>query len=112
MSEVQDCLEVATKYFPKIAEEIPDVMRGFKQMATCLQDNKLTFKEKEFIALGIGLYSRCSYCVVIHTKKCVDAGATREEIMEACSVAMFMGGGPATTYVNLVIKTLDELGVK
>jgi len=111
--EVKACLEVAEKYFPMMSKEMPDVMRGFKEiLGASLKPGKLSTKEKEFVALGIALYARCSYCVVIHTKKCVEAGATREEIMEACGVAVAMGGGPAATYVNLVLKTLDEMGVK
>jgi alkylhydroperoxidase/carboxymuconolactone decarboxylase family protein YurZ len=42
-------------------------------------------------------------------KKCLDAGATREEILESAGVAVMMGGGPAYTHIPMVIESLDEL---
>ncbi|RLF64047.1 MAG: carboxymuconolactone decarboxylase family protein, partial [Thermoplasmata archaeon] len=40
--------------------------------------------------------------------KCLEIGVTRDEIMEASTVAILMGGGPALTYVSEVKKALDE----
>jgi alkylhydroperoxidase/carboxymuconolactone decarboxylase family protein YurZ len=42
-------------------------------------------------------------------QKCLDAGATRQQILEAASVAVMMGGGPAYTHIPIVVETLDEL---
>jgi alkylhydroperoxidase/carboxymuconolactone decarboxylase family protein YurZ len=42
-------------------------------------------------------------------QKCLDAGATRQQILEAASVAVMMGGGPAYTHIPIVADTLDEL---
>lgn len=36
-------------------------------------------------------------------------GAGRNEIMEAISVAMLLGGGPATAYAAEAVKVLDYL---
>jgi len=33
---------------------------------------------------------RCQFCVVAHSQRAVAAGATKEEIAEAISVAMFI----------------------
>ena len=39
-------------------------------------------------------------------------GATREEILEAVSIAIVMAGGPAVAYGSAaVLKILDELNV-
>lgn len=38
-------------------------------------------------------------CILVHMEKALAAGVTRAEILEACEVAIAMGGGPAMAYV-------------
>jgi len=80
---------------------VPQAIYGF-------QLQKVTAKEKELIALGIAISATCDYCIAIHVKKCLDAGATKEEIAEVCGVAILMGGGPALTYSTFVAKAVEE----
>jgi AhpD family alkylhydroperoxidase len=72
----------------------------------------LSAKEKALIAVAIAVSERCSYCIAIHTKNALDAGATREEILEAAKVAGLMGGGPALAYITLVLEALDAFEIK
>lgn len=66
-------------------------------------------KTKELISVGIGAYNRCEYCIVYHVYKALEAGATREEIMEAAMVAVGFGGGPSMAYtVTLLKDSIDE----
>lgn len=65
-------------------------------------------KTKELISIGIAVYNRCEYCIVFHTYKAFEAGATREEIMEAAMVSVAFGGGPSIAYsVTLLKESLD-----
>uniref|UniRef100_A0A7V4CMF9 Carboxymuconolactone decarboxylase family protein n=1 Tax=Fervidobacterium pennivorans TaxID=93466 RepID=A0A7V4CMF9_FERPE len=72
----------------------------------------LSAKEKALIAVAVAVSERCSYCIAIHTKNALDAGATREEILEAVEVSGLMGGGPAIAYITLVLEALDAFGAK
>lgn len=69
-------------------------------------------KNKELIALGIGVTIRCVYCIVFHTYQAYKAGATKEEIIEVGQVAVSMGGGPsmayATTYLLAAAKEFEH----
>jgi AhpD family alkylhydroperoxidase len=66
-------------------------------------------KTKELISVAIGAYNRCEYCIVFHVYKALEAGATREEIMEAAMVAVAFGGGPSVAYsVTLLKDSIDE----
>ncbi|MEI6857365.1 carboxymuconolactone decarboxylase family protein [Psychrilyobacter sp.] len=70
---------------------------------------KLDVKFKELISIGIAVYNRCEYCIVFHAYKALEAGATREEIMEASMVSVAFGGGPTIAYsVTLLKKSIDE----
>jgi len=88
----------------------PDLTAGFGGMfAKIMKDGALSVKEKELIALGIGVAIQCEPCIRIHTQKCIEAEATEAQILEAASVAVMMGGGPAYTHVPMVIETLEAL---
>jgi AhpD family alkylhydroperoxidase len=86
------------------------MMQGFGGLfSKVMKDGAITTLEKEFIALGIGVATHCPPCIIAHVKKCLEAGATRQQVLEAASVAVVMGGGPAYTHVQMVIEILDDL---
>ena len=86
----------------------PEEFTKFNEFITSvLKPGVLDVKTKEFIALGTAITARCVYCIGIHVEKCYKAGATTPEIMEASTVAMLMGGGPAMTYIAEVKKAVD-----
>ncbi len=63
-------------------------------------------------ALGIAISTRCDYCIAAHVAACLKAGASREEMMEVCGVAILMGGGPSYTYTAFVLDCIDALQEK
>ncbi len=73
------------------------------------QGNNLTIKEKCLIALAIAIVKQCKYCIAIHLKEAIEAGATDGEIFEACGISILMGGGPALGYSTFVEEALVEL---
>ena len=93
-----------------LKESAPEIARGFAGLfQAVLKDGALTVREKELIALGIGLAVRCVPCINLHVQKCLKAGATREQILEAAGVAVMMQGGPSFTHLPEVIHALDYL---
>jgi len=64
----------------------------------------LDLKTKELMSVAIGCYNRCEYCIVYHSYKAFEAGATKEEIMEAAMVAVAFGGGPSMAYSVTLLK--------
>lgn len=108
----QSVLAEVQANLPKLAKALPQVTEVFTKglMPAALKEGVLSVKQKELIALGIAVCARCDYCIVIHVKKCFEAGATKDEMAEACGVAILMGGGPALTYAAFVAKAIEELG--
>ena len=69
----------------------------------------LDTKTKELMGVAIAAYNRCEYCIVFHVYQALEAGGTREEIMEAAMVAVAFGGGPSLAYsVSLLRDSIDE----
>lgn len=73
-----------------------------------MKDGALDVKQKELIAVALGVVQRCEPCIYAHVEKCLKAGATPAEIMEAAGVAVMMGGGPVYTYTPVVAAALNH----
>ena len=66
-------------------------------------------KTKELMSVSLSIVTHCKWCIAFHVKGALDAGATKDEIMESCFVATLMGGGPALMYTQLAVKALEDL---
>lgn len=88
----------------------PDVVKGFGSLfQSVMKEGAIGVREKELVALGIGVALRCDPCVLAHVQKAKHAGASREQILETAAVAVMMQGGPAYTYLPKVVEALDAL---
>lgn len=74
------------------------------------KDGALSLKHKRLIALACGLQSGCTRCILGQTRDAISAGATKEELLEAVSVAVVMGGTAVSAETWRVVKVLKELG--
>ncbi|MCY2952864.1 MAG: carboxymuconolactone decarboxylase family protein [Planctomycetota bacterium] len=96
--------------FEKAKAGAPDTIKAFGGLfAAVMKEGALSVREKELIALGIGMAMRCDPCINLHAQKSLEAGATREQILEAASVAVMMQGGPTFTYLPKVVEALEAL---
>ncbi|MCW8808745.1 MAG: carboxymuconolactone decarboxylase family protein [Rhodanobacter sp.] len=87
----------------------PDTMGGFSAMAkSALEPGVLSAIDKELIALSIGVAVRCDGCLGFHVKTLVRLGASREQLMEALGVAVYMGGGPSLMYAAESVRAWEE----
>lgn len=88
----------------------PGLASGFSALHNgALEAGALDLKTKELIALTIGVSTRCMDCIGFHVKAAIRAGASRDEVAEAISVAVLMGGGPAMMYGAKALDAYDAL---
>ncbi len=93
-----------------MAAQAPAISQGFGGMfGKLMAEGALSVREKELIALGIGMALRCEPCIYSHVQKCVKAGATRDQIIELAGVVVTMQGGPAYVYTPKLLEALDAL---
>jgi AhpD family alkylhydroperoxidase len=109
-----------TKFYPEITkdlsqslkvlrQEIPDTMQAFSALAgAATKDGALDKKTKELIALALGVAARCDGCIGFHGEALVRLGATRQEVLEVLSMAVYMGGGPSLMYAADAIKAFTQ----
>jgi AhpD family alkylhydroperoxidase len=110
MDKTREFFANTKKSIDQLKTEIPDTIQGFGGLfQKVMKDGALGVKEKELIALGIGVAMHCPPCIRSHVQKCLGSGATRQQILEAASVAVVMAGGPGYMHLPLVLETLDDL---
>ncbi|MFB5660832.1 carboxymuconolactone decarboxylase family protein [Alteribacillus sp. HJP-4] len=107
---IQDALQEYKEGLGKFAEKMPHIARKYNAFTeTCFAKGVLSQKEKQLIALGISVYSQDEYCIIYHTKGCIDQGCDEKEILEAIGVTAAFGGGTAMSQaVTLVQEAINE----
>ena len=88
-------------------EMLPETAEAFGQMRNSIfKDSFLDVKTKELIAIASSVLMRCQFCVDAHSQRAIAAGATKEEIAEAISVAMFIAAGSQIGWTNIYTESI------
>ncbi|MGP4061390.1 carboxymuconolactone decarboxylase family protein [Halobacillus sp. H74] len=87
------------------SDHMPEVAHKFSQFTEeCFKEGDVSQKHKQLMALGISIVAQDEYCMIYHTKGCVDQGASEKEILEACGVAAAFGGGAALSQAVTLVQ--------
>jgi AhpD family alkylhydroperoxidase len=71
-------------------------MNGFMELTKyCYEDGEIDKKQKELIAIGCSIATKCTPCLSSHISNAISAGATKGEILEAAAIGIESGGGTA-----------------
>lgn len=94
-------------------ELMPDLNKAYygQVKEAVYNDHPPGLKTKRLVALGIAVQSGCRPCIISQTGHALNQGASVEEIMGVCSVAVSMGGTLAWSNLLLVVKYLQEKGL-
>jgi AhpD family alkylhydroperoxidase len=84
----------------------------FPGSQAALAPGALDTKTKELIALAISVAVRCDPCITYHASAAQRQGASREEVTEAMSLALYMGAGPAAMYAAQALEAFDQYADK
>ena len=94
------------KKLGRMADLAPDAWNAFVEFdKAATQDGALSKKMKELIAVGVALSTQCVYCIDIHRKKALKAGATEEELAETAMVAAALKAGGAVTHATHLLES-------
>ena len=94
----------------RILAEPNQVVRRFFALDTqTYQPGALDVKTKELMGLTASMVLRCDDCISYHVAQCKDAGVTREEMFEAFSVGLVVGGSIVIPHLRRAVDFLDRL---
>ena len=85
------------------------VKRFFALDTQTYKAGALDVKTKEMLGLVASLVLRCDDCISYHVAQCKDAGVTREELFEAFSVGLVVGGSIVIPHLRRAVDFLDRL---
>ena len=94
----------------RILAEPNQVVRRFFALDTqAYQAGALGVKTKELLGLVASLVLRCDDCISYHVAQCRQAGVNRDEMFEAFSVGLVVGGSIVIPHLRRAVDFLDQL---
>jgi len=94
----------------RILAEPNQVVRRFFALDTqTYQAGALDVKTKELLGLVASLVLRCDDCISYHVAQCREAGVSRDEMFEAFSVGLVVGGSIVIPHLRRAVDFLDQL---
>ena len=94
----------------RILAEPNQVVRRFFALDTqTYQPGALDVKTKELLGLVASLVLRCDDCISYHVAQCREAGVNRDEMFEAFSVGLVVGGSIVIPHLRRAVDFLDRL---
>ena len=111
MENQLELFDETAKWWVKTQEVLPSVTAARTAFSDeVYKGGALSVKIKRLIALGVALHAECTRCIIGQTNRAVEAGASKEEVLEAVLVANAMGGSTTGAESWRVVKVLEELG--
>lgn len=86
------------------------VLKRFYSLDTqCYRAGALNCQTKELLGLVASLVLRCDDCITYHVTQCFQEGVTAEELAEALSVGMVVGGSITIPHIRRAFETWETL---
>src|SRR5436190_2831170 len=85
--------------FGRLGELAPEAFKAFVAFdAAALKAGAIPAKYKELMAVAVALTTQCPYCIEVHRKGALKAGATEQELAETTLLAAALRAGAAMTH--------------
>ncbi|RDK84836.1 carboxymuconolactone decarboxylase family protein [Marinirhabdus gelatinilytica] len=82
-----------SKMNEKLLEDNNKILKRIFNLDTnAFTEGTLPKKTKELLGLGNSLVLRCDDCVRYHLETCYNLGISKEEVVEALSISLLVGG--------------------
>ncbi len=88
------------------------IKRIFNLDTNAYMEGALTIKTKELLGLVASAVLRCDDCVRYHLETCHKEGLTKEEVVEALSIATLVGGTIVIPHLRRAYEFWDALEAK
>lgn len=85
------------------------VKRIFNLDTNAFAEGALPKKTKELLGLGNSLVLRCDDCVKYHLEACYNLGLSKEEVVDAMSISLLIGGTIVIPHLRRAYEYWDAL---
>jgi len=110
MSRLEEFRKYREKMNAKVLEAGNlEINRFFALDTRCYEAGALPVKTKELLGLTASMVLRCDDCIAYHVIRCAEEGCTDEEIREAMSVSLVVGGSIVIPHLRRAFELLEEV---
>ena len=111
MEKQTEIKENIGKYWGIYRERMPDVAMAYDPLPEeVYKDGVIPGRTKRLMALCAALVKGCRGCMLYQTGLALEQGASVEEVLEACAVAVSLGGTMGSAETAHVVQYLSETG--
>ncbi len=104
-------LEAIHRQFESYKKLLPDVGEAYDHLpAEVYKDGAVSGKIKRLMALSAALTHGCRACILFQAEEAMKLGASVDEVLETCAVAISIGGTMAAGETTRVVQFLEEKG--
>jgi alkylhydroperoxidase/carboxymuconolactone decarboxylase family protein YurZ len=106
----KETLSEFNKLMTDIKQTIPEEYAVFiNEKEKLTKSGRIPEKTKWLLLLIASVTQKCPVCIPKAVSHCLESGWTKEEMLEACMVAVLVGGSSVMTYVTLVDKAIQDI---
>ena len=111
---MMDRMEAFNQYRAQMNDRIFEIdhlgiKRFFNLDSACYAEGALPANTKELLGLVASMVLRCNDCLDYHVEQCIQAGYTDEELWDAMSVALIVGGSIVSPHLRHAVESVDLL---
>jgi AhpD family alkylhydroperoxidase len=107
---VKEFNEYRARMNDRLMQEDQKILKRIFNLDTnAFMQGHLPIKTKELLGLGNSLVLRCDDCVKYHLQTCFELGLSKEEVVEAMSISLLIGGTIVIPHLRRAIEFWDEL---
>jgi len=111
MENQAELLETIHQQFESYKKLLPDVGEAYDHLpAEVYKDGAVSGKIKRLMALSAALTHGCRACILFQAEEAMKLGASVDEVLETCAVAISIGGTMAAGETTRVVQFLEEKG--
>ena len=100
------------EYWGSYKQAMPEIAEAYEALpGKVYKDGVVSGKNKRLMALVGALVGGCRGCILYQTEHALTLGATVEEILESCAVAVSLGGTMGSAQTARVVEYLMEKGL-
>ena len=108
MNSYDDFLERRAKGNERISQqEFLPYNRFLALDSRAYEDGAIPVKYKELLGLTASLVLRCNDCITYHLDRCIEEGASKEELNEALNIGLIVGGSIIIPHLRFALEQIE-----
>ena len=86
-----------------------EIKRFFNLDSQVYREGALAVQTKELLGLVASMVLRCDDCIFYHLDRCHEEGVSTEELQDAMSIALVVGGSIVIPHLRRAVRAWEEL---